>query len=165
MKLYKLTDKADQTFNSCQWGENVTHETGGKGELCGPGFTHWYLDPLLAVMLNPIHGDFDPKTMHLWEGKGKVVKNDYGLKVGCTKAITLRQIPVPEISIEKRIKIAILCAKQVYKGPKWNKWADNWLNGKDRSQESAAAYAVAWAGVDVRINVLAIIKEVCAETL
>ena len=152
MKLYKLTD------GDCQWGENVTD---GKGELCGPGFTYWYLDPLLAVMLNPIHRNFDPKTMYLWEGEGEVVKNDYRLKVDCTKATTLRQIPVPEISIEKRIKIAILCAKQIHKGPKWNKWADNWLSGKDRSQESAAAAYAAYAGVDV----LAIIKKVCNETL
>jgi len=145
MKLYKLTDKNDQTHNSCQWGENITHETSGEGKLCGPGFTHWYLDPLLAVFLNPIHGDFDPKTMHLWEGEGEVIKNDHGLKVGCTKATTLRRISLPEISTENRIKIAILCAKQVCKEQAWNAWADNWLSGKDRTRKSAAAAAAASA--------------------
>ncbi|MCK9460609.1 MAG: hypothetical protein M0R80_13300 [Proteobacteria bacterium] len=143
MKLYKLTDENDQTQNSCQWGENITHETSGEGKFCGPGFTHWYLDPLLAVFLNPIHGDFDPKTMHLWEGKGEIVKNDHGLKVGCTKATTLRRISLPEISTENRIKIAILCTKQVCKEQAWNTWADNWLSGKDRTRKSATAASAA----------------------
>ena len=37
MKLYKLTDKNDQTHAGCQWGENVTVETSGKGDLCDRG--------------------------------------------------------------------------------------------------------------------------------
>lgn len=55
MKAYKLTDENHQTRNETQWGENITHYTNGEGELCGPGWLHYYNDPLLAVLLNPVH--------------------------------------------------------------------------------------------------------------
>ena len=100
MKLYKLTDENDQTFGGCQWGENVTIKTSGTGELCGPGWTHWYTHPLLAVFLNPIHGYFDLKTAHLWEGKGTIGKTDCKLKVGCTSGTTLKRIPLPIVTVE-----------------------------------------------------------------
>ena len=147
MKLYKLTDKNDQTLNNCQWGEGVTVETSGEGELCSAGFTHWYTSPLLAVLLNPIHGDYDLETAHLWEGEGEVIKDDHGLKVGCKKATTLCRISLPEVTLEQKIASGILCAKEVYDGKDWNNWADKWLSGEDRSRESAwaAAEAAAWA--------------------
>jgi hypothetical protein len=66
MKLYKLTDANGQTRNHTQWGENVQHLTSGEGSLCGKGWTHWYRSPLLAVMVNPIHGRFDLQTAQLW---------------------------------------------------------------------------------------------------
>ena len=38
--------------------------------------------------------------------------------------------------------------KEVYKEKKWNKWADNWLSGKDRTEESAAGAAYTVEGAD-----------------
>ena len=144
MKLYKLTNEKDWTHGDCQWGENITHETSGEGNLCGPGYTHWYTDPLLAILLNPIHGDFDLASAHLWEGEGEVVQNDHGLKVGCAKATTLRRIELPHITPTQKVRFAILCAKVVVTDPEWNRWADNWLSGKDRmAQEAAWAAEVA----------------------
>ena len=60
MKTYHLTDEHDRTYGGCQWGENVIHPTSGEGSLCGPGWTHWTADPLLAVFLNPIQGEYRP---------------------------------------------------------------------------------------------------------
>jgi len=137
MKLYKLTDRNDQTRNNCQWGEGVTVETSGDGELCSAGFTHWYTSPLLAVLLNPIHGNYYLKTAHLWAGEGEVIKDNHGLKVGCKKATTLCRISLPEVTLEQKIASGILCAKEVYDVKAWNNWADKWLSGEDRSRESA----------------------------
>jgi len=125
MKLYKLTDANDRTHNGCQWGPNVTVETSGEGELCGEGFTHWYTNPLLAVLLNLTHANFDLSTAHLWEGEGEIVKDDSGLKVGCAKATTLRRIPVPEVTDEQRVKFGILCSLQVPQEMAYVEWANN----------------------------------------
>ena len=83
MKLYKLTNAKDQTYGETQWGEGVEHTTDGFGDLCGPGWLHAYTDPLLAVLLNPLHAGFC--TPHLWEAEGEIGRNDNGLKVGCKR--------------------------------------------------------------------------------
>jgi len=155
-KLYKITDSEDQTRNMCQWGEGITIKTSGEGGMCGTGFTHWYTDPRLAVLFNPIHGNFDLKTAHLWEGEGEIIKTD-GLKVGCIEATTLKRINFPIISTEQKVKFAILCALEVYNEEKFIRWAHNWLDNVDRTEATAwlgakegwtaraAAEAAAWA--------------------
>jgi len=140
MKLYKLTDEHDQTYNQTQWGENVTHTVNGEGELCGPGWIHAYTDPLLAVLLNPIHANF--VNPHLWEAEGEIGKTDHGLKVGGTKVTTLTRMALPVIMMEQRVRFAILCAKHVCGDTAWNRWADDWLSGKDRAADAA------WAAAD-----------------
>lgn len=141
-KLYKITNEKDQTYNNCQWGEGVTIKTSGQGGMCEEGFTHWYRDPRLAVLFNPIHGDFDLETAHLWEGEGEIIKDD-GLKVGCAKATTIKQIDFPVITTEQKVKFAILCALEVYNEEKFVRWAHKWLDGTDRAAETAEA-AVEW---------------------
>lgn len=144
-KLYKITNEKDQTYNNCQWGEGVTIKTSGQGEMCKKGFTHWYRDPRLAVLFNPIHGDFDLETAHLWEGEGEIIKDD-GLKVGCAKATTIKQIDFPVITTEQKVKFAILCALEVCTEEKFVTWAHNWLDGTDRAIAATEAVEVtAWA--------------------
>lgn len=41
-------------------------------------------------------------------------KDDHGLKGGCTKLTTLREIELPKFSIKQQIKFAILYAKKSY---------------------------------------------------
>ena len=135
-KYYKLTDRNNKTMNHTQWGPGVTHRTNGEGELCGPGWLHCYEHPLLAVLLNPIHSNF--QTPKLWEaaGEGDILKEGQ-LKLGVTALTTLREIPLPVVTTEQRVRFAILCAKRVCSDPAWSKWADRWLSGEDRSKESA----------------------------
>jgi hypothetical protein len=134
--LYKLTDEQDRTRGGTQWGEGVTHEASGEGELCGPGWIHAYTDPLLAVLLNSIHANF--RSPHLWEATGVVGKTDHGLKVGCTRLTTLRRVPLPEVTTEQRVRFGILCALAVCDEPGWRVWAERWLSGEDRTAEAAA---------------------------
>jgi len=142
-RLYKLTDEHDRTHGGCQWGPDVCVETSGEGPLWDNGWTHWYTHPLVAVLLNPIHGAYDLSSAHLWEGDdgGGEIRNDRGLKIGCTRGTTRRRVPLPKITVEQKIRFGIACAWQVYPDPQWRKWAVNWLTGADRTKRSAYAAA------------------------
>ena len=157
--IYKLTDQDMRTHNGFQaysvgdsmrerglqrqgleqWTLNKEETASGKGGLCGPGFLHAYTDPLLAILLNPIHADI--KSPRLFKGTGTVSKTDNGLKIGCTEMTLTEEMELPVINIVQRIAFGILCTKEVYKDKDWNTWADNWLSGKDRTEATAEAAA------------------------
>jgi len=138
--VYKLTDKFGQTKDNTKWGNNVSHTAKGKGkELCSDGWIHYYTHPLLAVLMNPIHAKFASPKLWEAEASGKIINEPF--KSGCKTLTTIKKIPLPEISRVQKIAFGILCAKEVCKGKAWNKWADKWLSGKDRSRESADAAA------------------------
>ena len=142
--LYKFTDQNMQTHGGCQWVLGEKKTTSGEGELCGPGWLHCYADPLLAVLLNPIHADYE--NPRLFRARvGRKSKHDHGLKSGYTKMTLIEEIPVPAISTEQRVRFAILCAMKVYRNPGFVQWGENWLSGKDRSAEAAEAAWAAWA--------------------
>lgn len=145
--LYKLTDRKDQTFKGTQWGEGVTHTASGEGDLCGPGWLHAYEDPVVAVLLNPVHAEF--AEPHLWLAEGVVGLREHRLKVGCTELTTVKRIPLPKVTTEQRVRFGILCAMEAveaveahgaYKGSLlWIRWANKWLSGEDRTAAEAEA--------------------------
>ena len=56
---------------------------------------------------------------------------------GVTRLTTIRQIDMPDLTTADKIAFAILCAKTTYHDASWVAWADNWLSGLDRTQQSA----------------------------
>jgi len=145
MKAYKLTDQNSQTKNNTQWGRDVAHEVSGTGELCSSGWLHCYEDARIAVIMNPIHGNYD--NPQLWEAEAEgEIKRDRQLKMGCTKLITLKQIPIPKINTEQKVEFAIRCALEVYHDTAFVKWAENWLNNTDRTAKAAWAAGAAAHG-------------------
>lgn len=157
-KLYKLTDENCRTRNDTQWGPGVSHSGTGVGKLCSPGWVHAYEHPLIAALLNPIHADF--KNPRLWEAEGEVAIRDGQVKCGCKTLTTTREIPLPEITTEMRVRFAILCAKQVAPlapWEAWNTWADKWLSGENRSdaEEDAVDIEVARLTREARTAALA----------
>jgi hypothetical protein len=162
--LYKLTDQNMQTYNDTQWELGVTkHAKSGDDGLCSNKWLHSYEHPLVAVLMNPIHSNF--RNPRIFEAKpGRVIKHDRQLKCGVKSLTLLREIEMPVMTIDQLIEIAIRCAKVVSNDPKWNEWADSWLNGSDRSyaaandaydaaadaaaDASSAAYAAADAAAD-----------------
>jgi hypothetical protein len=143
MKLYKLTDDDGKTRqgkpNETQWGEGVTHSVTGKPKLCTATVLHAYPSALLAVLMDPTHGSYGAAS-RLWEAEGEVVAKAPD-KVGCQTLTTLREIDKPVITPEQRAKFAILAAQAVIgnRSPKWSKWAEGWLSGKDRTARAADA--------------------------
>jgi hypothetical protein len=94
--------------------------------------------------MDPIHAILLPDAI-LWEAEGDVVVSD-GTKVGCTRLTTLKQIPIPAITLEQRVTFAIKCALHAYKEPSWVAWAQAWLANTNRDAAAAdAAYAAAVA--------------------
>lgn len=164
MILYKLTDENGQTYGKTQWGEGITHSGTGEGELCGPGFIHAYESALLAVLLNPIHANFqNPK---LWEAEGEIVKNDNGLKCGCVSLTTLKEIPLPAITTEMRVKFAVLCATQIYKDPIFLKWAAEaaWAAAEAAVQAAWAVWAAHLADIP-QLNLIQLAEEACTDVI
>lgn len=138
--LYKLTNQDDTSYNQTKWGPGVSHSGTGYGELCGEGWIHAYEHPLLAVIMNPVHGDFEnPK---LWLAEGVVAKRDGQLKCGCQTLTTLHTLDLPQIHINKRVELALRCIMLVYTEPRFTTWADAWLCG-DRCSVSARLAGIA----------------------
>jgi hypothetical protein len=140
MIKYKLTDQNLRTRGGHQWEIGVEQVITKPGTvLCSNQVFHFYDSPELAILLNPIHADI--KNPRLWEVDcDQVAHNE--TKGGAKKMKFVRELPSPQITIEQKIKFAILCAKVVCHESDFLTWADNWLHRKDRS--AAAAWA-AWA--------------------
>ena len=137
---YKLTDSGMRTHGGTQWEIGVKRATNGAGALCGPGWLHYYSHPGLAVMLNPIHAKIQrPRLFRC--AIGGVQQSDRGLKSGTTELTLLCEMKLPVITVEQRVRFAILCAKRVCNEPAWAAWADHWLDGSDRGLDAAAAAA------------------------
>ena len=137
--VYKLTNQDNTTYNITRWGPGVTHTGTGKGELCGRGFIHAYTHPLLAVLLNPIHGNFaNPK---LWRCETAITKNDRGLKVGGISLTTIEEMPLPNITTHQRILFAFLCVEKL-QIPGWDKCVEL-VRSRDYAAADAAANAAA----------------------
>jgi hypothetical protein len=147
MIVYKLTDAANRTRDDTQWGEGIRREVEGKLKPCQNGI-HAYADPLLAVLHNPIYGNFALATAHLWECEASEdLVDDNGLK-SCHRWLrTVHQIDLSDVTLEQRIKYGILCAREVCTDPAWIEWAKRWLDGAESATEAWAARAAAKAAM------------------
>jgi len=142
MRAYKITDTNDCTYHGFQWYEGKIHKTDGKGELCSSSFIHFYRDKRLAILLNSIYGNYHPFNMWLGEAGG-TIKEDNGLKWGCTEFKMIKRVSIPKITLIQRVAFAILCSLEVCSEPMYVKWAEGWLQNKDRITEVAKAAEVA----------------------
>ena len=124
--------------NVLQWGNGVNNRIYKHGHiLCSDQVIHFYAHPLQAAFFSPIHVSAYTKLREVIY-HSKMVSD--GTKCAAKSVTTGKEIPLPEITPEQRVEIAIRCVLKVYHEPKFVKWANNWLNGIDRSPE--AAYAV-----------------------
>ncbi len=153
MTYYKLTDANGCTYGGTQWGEGATHKAQGAGStLCTGDVIHVYDSPLKAVFMNPIQGKFNLVTAKLWKCRVRQVVADDGTKVGVKECTTIEEAPLPVLTIEQRVEVAIRIARLTSKDAAWNRWADRWLDGSDRSSKSAYAASAAAADAAYAAN-------------
>ena len=138
MKIrYKLTNQDLTTHNGCQWKLKEWKETNGNGELCTSGWLHCYSNSLLAIIMNTRHADIKNPKLFKVEVKGETL-DDHGLKEGWTRMRLVKELEIPEINITQKIAFGIYCALEEYcKDEKFVEWSNNWLNGTDRTKQSA----------------------------
>ena len=143
--IYKITRPNLTTYQGFRYEIGQTYRFSGNGDLCGPGWSHAYVSPQLAVLLNPIHANYSP--FRLWKGKGMIGARDGQLKVGCSVITLQNEIIVPEIPMEARVTFALHCALTLPQSPVFVAWAEGWLVGSNRTKAAARAVArvAAWA--------------------
>ena len=152
--IYKLTRPDGTTYGEFQWEPGKLYRFPGGGELCTAAYAHGYRTPAMAVLMNPMHANFDSYV--LWRGEG-VVEIDDGTKVGLTECVLHKQIEAPLLTIEQRVEFGLRCAMLVCADPTWLWGANAWLNYTDSAAGAAAmsksahmagsAAAEAWAAV------------------
>lgn len=152
MKAYKLTDPSGKTYEDMLWEIGKTNVAKGKGSrLCTDAVLHAYRSPLLAAFFNPIHVGFE--SPRLFEISCSQVIADDGTKIGTKQQTPVCELPVPHISTNQRVCAAILIVRP-RASMAFNDWAENWLDGSDRSvaaaqylskMEIGAAQCVAYA--------------------
>ena len=171
---YKLTDTDGYTRRG-ESGETMWDEyaqvriTDGQNGLCGPGWTHVYTHPLLAELFDPIHGQYGKNAKLISVNVSGESKTDRGLKEGWTRVSFKQNEKRISVNLTQRTAFGILCAIKVYKDPSFQKWAWNWLSGKDRSAcyaayaanaaDNAAANAAAAARAAASINLIKIAQQ------
>ncbi len=169
MSVYKLTDPDGYTrrgeAHGTLWGEGVRHEATGTGGLGSPGVIHQYNSPELASFFNPIHANIEHPIC--WEAEaGRTVEHD-GTKGGSRWLRTLRKVPLPTLTTEQRVEIAIRVAlwHRDALPPAYITWAERWLSGEDRSAEAAEEAADEAARAAERAAARATDKRAFAERL
>ena len=171
MQLFKLTDADGRSRNNTQWGEGVTVSASGDGapELCTDTVIHAYKNPNLALLLNPIHGNYS--APRLWEAEGEIAAEDWD-KVGCKSLTTIREIQLPWSADSARVSVqfAILCAEAVLANYE-NRYPDDrrprtaieaakeYLNTKDAAHARAARAAARAAYAADKIDFCALADE------
>ena len=139
LTAYKLLTQDLTSHNNTKWKLGKTKRLPDKGNytMCSKYVLHCYAHPLLAIFYNPIHANIQKPRLFKIE-IDRVVATD-GKKQASLEQTLLIELPLPTISTEQRVHIAILCAKTVYTDKAWNAWADSWLSGKDRTIKAAYA--------------------------
>lgn len=140
---YKLLNQDNTSYGNCKWTLKEWKKTDGVGALCSEGWLHCYTNPLLAVLLNTIHGDFANPKLYKCEVRGRS-RTDLGRKEGWSEMRIVEEIKLPKISIKQKVAFALLCSIELVKvlGPRrdyleyeyreYVKWAKKWVSGEDR---------------------------------
>ena len=150
MIRYKLVDKDGYTrkgeTNEIYWLSHEEKVATGTGGLCTDGVIHYYDHPMLAILFNPFHADIQPPRLIEIETEEEIAHD--GLKGGCRKAKFIKELAVPEITAEQKVAFVIKISLKDCADANYILWAENWLNGKDRSYcaaRAAARAAAEWA--------------------
>ena len=125
----------------------MAHNQNASLKLCSNSAVHYYSSPLLASFFNPVHANIQNPRAFVCTPIGETITD--GTKCGARGLILGEEIDCSAVTVNQRVRFAILCVMQVYRAPIWTKWAKAWLDKSDRSASGAyAAYAAADADAD-----------------
>jgi hypothetical protein len=139
---YKLVDQNMQTKGNFQWklGETRTVKSSFKLQpLCSEYWLHFYVDPRLAIIMNPHGAAFKDPLLFRCRPEGKIRHDKGKLKSGCTKMTLVEALPIPNITSIQKIAFGIYASLEVYTDPTYFKWANNWISDVNRDYNAAAA--------------------------
>ena len=143
--VYKLTDKNMRTYKGYQWEQNEEKTAPGIGPLCTNGWFHAYPHPDLAILLNPIHANYQPCRLFKGRACGKLLAET--LKLGVSKLTLNEELTVPRFTRLDLTAWAILVVRSIPLRkhiPIWEAWADEVLQ-THKLPAADAAYAAAYA--------------------
>lgn len=144
--MYKLTTQDKTTRGGMKWEIGKTNIATGKGtSMCTDQVLHCYASPHQAVFLNSVHANINNPRLFMIECSALVATD--GLKHASKSQTPVKELPLPILTTNQRVAIAIKLALTVYKAVEFVKWANGWLNGTDRTAGTAAdaTYAAAAA--------------------
>jgi hypothetical protein len=148
--MYKLVTQDFTTHNSMVWELNKTNVATGPGnKMCTNGVLHCYASPEQAVLFNPTHANIQNPVL-LKITCSDILDTD-GLKYCSKEQTPIEILELPVFTLDQKVTFGIRCALLVCKDAKFIKWAAAWLDGTDRTKESAdaataaAANAAAWS--------------------
>lgn len=115
MDVFKLTNQNHMTRYNTQWGPNVTHEASGRCQaLCTDSWLHFYLDPHLAIILNPFYGHIKSPRLYEAKAEGKIlIGSRFSGIGGASHLTTIREIDPPTITLAQRRGFAASLALQM----------------------------------------------------
>jgi len=168
--LYKLTYPDGTTRkgedNETQWGRGVKHTAKGKScwprrTMCTDQVIHAYRSPEIAVFANEFHAEIGNPLC--WSAKGRVLVED-GLKVGCRTLTTLETVPLPVLTREHGVRIALRTVTEEKLGSSTLPGGWAWLAGRYPENVIMAAALEARDGRGFAGRLTARIKQVIRET-
>lgn len=116
-KRYKFLTSRKESYAGTRWEIGKWKKVDGKVKrLCSSSWLHCYCDPILAVLHDRIHGAYMEYStgckLYEVEVKGKSLTEGQ-IKEGWTEMRVKRQISIPKITLEIRLRYAIMCAIKV----------------------------------------------------
>jgi hypothetical protein len=138
--MYKLVTKNFTTRNNMYWELNKTNKaTGHDNKMCTDGVLHCYSSPEQAVLFNPIHARIENPVLLKIECSD-ILDTD-GLKYCSKEQTPIEILELPVFTTEQKVAFGIKCALLVCKDTEFVNWATAWLDGTDRTKESAVYVA------------------------
>lgn len=130
----KLTNQNMETFGGFKWKlgkwQYIASRRRGQGYgICTSAWFHCYDDPLVAVLLNPIQGQFINPRLFRVNVRG-LRRSSCGGKFGFTCMRLVEELPVAVVTTRQRVAFGILAVSQIVDNQKWQRWASGWLAGQ-----------------------------------
>ncbi len=137
IKMYKLVNQDFTTHSGMKWAIGQTNKAKLPGNsMCTGQVLHCYKTPEQAVLFNPIHANIQNPI--LLEIDCSAIVADDGLKYASKEQTPVKIIPLPTLTINQKVAIAIKLALLTYKASSFVSWATGWLDGSDRTAAAAA---------------------------